>query len=914
MSGSGRKRSSKWDLKEERQHSLENVRESFRPVKAGLSYRDRELERGWFPPDVAGRNGNKWSVMESNEMIKSKHRSPSREPLPVNRGSYKSDGIDVDSMKMSPGFDDWRQQNRRHSPKSDWNRTRRSRSRSWSRSRSPSRSQSQSPIRGFRRQSGFHEKGRIRSGVSTQLCKDFGVGRCRRGSQCPFLHHEIQSHEDSWDNKRRKSVATKHFVPNDSKEFIMKGERSTNCCTEYLKGNCRRGASCRFVHDGASDVFGRGSMNEVTSERDIRNRDASPEGRVEQAPRRNTDIPCKFFAAGSCRKGKYCRFSHHVQARISPERRSRDDRREQGSNVEDMDKLWDAPKLSDADASNGVKRPWSEPKWTDTDTVNDAEKSWNGPKWSDTNTYIEAVKLTEEKNGQMGDSGPRISGWSTDHRLDHGSDINGALSEPKVSRVTVDSNKKEALQRKMENASVNVGHSEPRGTNELLVDMEMSPEWNYTIRPSNNALKQESLSTHEQATSKEASSWMPDGSSVLQPISIENSNVQHENITREGAAVALPYEGKNIIGNSAASLIDLNSANGVPGQSFGQNYPSSSSVPYSSLNAVGHGKPVISSQSSGGSVNDPQNLVLLHEATLNSKLNVGVANLAQVTSGTPPTQNMVSNEQLTQLTDLSASLAQLLGNGQQLPHLSAALNLHNAMQVPSFANSGGPVQPPSEATLNSNQDIPLHKQYGPISDSMESTKRDMSNKPPGFSLNSAGQIGITDGKLEVLSNKLLPSFAARPNSGENHNNQSSEKEHNLEPGRISEVMKAENGEGAEETKKIQEPNKGGLLENIDGDVKADESKKSKDSKGVRAFKFALVEFVKDLLKPAWKEGQISKEAYKNIVKKAVDKVTSTMQGTNIPQTQEKIDQYLSSSKPKLSKLVQAYVEKFQKAN
>lgn len=65
-----------------------------------------------------------------------------------------------------------------------------------------------------------------------------------------------------------------------------------------------------------------------------------------------------------------------------------------------------------------------------------------------------------------------------------------------------------------------------------------------------------------------------------------------------------------------------------------------------------------------------------------------------------------------------------------------------------------------------------------------------------------------------------------------------------------------------------------------------------------------MEFIKELLKPTWKEGQMSKDAYKNIVKKVVDKVTGTMQGATIPQTQEKIQQYLSFSKPKLTKLVQ----------
>jgi hypothetical protein len=102
-------------------------------------------------------------------------------------------------------------------------------------------------------------------------------------------------------------------------------------------------------------------------------------------------------------------------------------------------------------------------------------------------------------------------------------------------------------------------------------------------------------------------------------------------------------------------------------------------------------------------------------------------------------------------------------------------------------------------------------------------------------------------------------------------------------------------------------------QNTDQNGRPDDAKQTKDLKGIRTFKFALAEVVKELLKPAWKEGQITnKEDYKTIVKKVLDKVTATMQGPNIPQTQEKIDQYLSFSKPKLNKLVQAYVEKVQK--
>ena len=86
MSGS-RKRSSKWDSREERQYSLENARDSAWPAKAGVSFHDRESEHGYFSPEV-GRNGS--------DIIKSKHGLPSRESLPGSRGGQKDDNINVD--------------------------------------------------------------------------------------------------------------------------------------------------------------------------------------------------------------------------------------------------------------------------------------------------------------------------------------------------------------------------------------------------------------------------------------------------------------------------------------------------------------------------------------------------------------------------------------------------------------------------------------------------------------------------------------------------------------------------------------------------------------------------------------------------------------------------------------------------
>ncbi|CAA0813391.1 Unknown protein [Striga hermonthica] len=113
----------------------------------------------------------------------------------------------------------------------------------------------------------------------------------------------------------------------------------------------------------------------------------------------------------------------------------------------------------------------------------------------------------------------------------------------------------------------------------------------------------------------------------------------------------------------------------------------------------------------------------------------------------------------------------------------------------------------------------------------------------------------------------------------------------------------------EGNKAVDEENKG-----VKDSKKAEANAASKDEKAMRLLKHSLVEFVKDILKPTWKEGRLSRDVHKTIVKKVVDKVTGTVQPDHAPKTQDKVDQYLSSSKPKISKLVQAYVERSQKTD
>lgn len=89
-------------------------------------------------------------------------------------------------------------------------------------------------------------------------------------------------------------------------------------------------------------------------------------------------------------------------------------------------------------------------------------------------------------------------------------------------------------------------------------------------------------------------------------------------------------------------------------------------------------------------------------------------------------------------------------------------------------------------------------------------------------------------------------------------------------------------------------------------------KKSKDSRSMKHFKVALANFVKDELKSYWRQGILSKEAFKIIVKKIVDKVSGAMKSHHVPKSQSKINHYIDSSQRKLSKLVQGYLNKYAK--
>lgn len=98
----------------------------------------------------------------------------------------------------------------------------------------------------------------------------------------------------------------------------------------------------------------------------------------------------------------------------------------------------------------------------------------------------------------------------------------------------------------------------------------------------------------------------------------------------------------------------------------------------------------------------------------------------------------------------------------------------------------------------------------------------------------------------------------------------------------------------------------GRKDDTDGHFKRDDhvTHMHSESKAFKYFQSALIEFVKELVKPTWREGLLSKDAHKLIVKKAVDKVLSTLPTHQIPNTADSVKLYLSACQPKLAKLVE----------
>lgn len=731
--------------------------------------------------------------------------------------------------------------------------------------------------------------------ASSQLCRDFSVGMCRRGDQCRFLHEDNLRDECKPERERADRLRGRQET---SEAFSADNERLRYRTLDKVSNYDRSNRSSSFDHDHR------------------------------RQPLKNGNIPCKYFAMGRCHRDD-CRFSHDHPGGGGVKERVQYDRYAQ--HPDDENKYRNSPKWGDA---NGVSDRNSI-DWNDRDTrkmsytdktakkqaysrldqdMKDENISWNGPKWSDVAGVSDVARpnqWVDSNAGSVNFPEPPSAGIKTDERRGNNMD--------------------HMMWNRPQNGSNMANVDTFESTHVVTFDREV---W-VDVQGSHNQTAD--------GTSLQACEKIIEGASTQQlinnaghPLVSETSYVQQRDSNR----------GNNIMSNDDSNALKGVSISGntnqlfVPEQIFNQNSGTSVSMPFNfhetdERNAI----PVSPSK---GPETDPnrsdKQLLYPNQQDESKNLFKEFTNKHQVLESEVPhvdpgiPQNDMTSYQVAAITNLSASLSEILSNGKQLPELYAVLNSCSASVNSPVASTVG--QP--------NQTTMFQGQHVPIGDTIEPGKHGKTDEP------SEQGNHASDNKL-YEENKPTP-FEHLPHSSTDRISEVDNNNKHYELGEAKPLdqflLSSTDGPDSAKTEKVCSPVKACQVsptvkllkpdinleahqnfsiksenckpeedipsDNANPEGRVREGNTGKDEKEMRLFKVALVEYVKEILKPTWKEGQMSREVHKSIVKKVVDKVTGTIQGVHVPKTQEKVDQYLASSKPKLTKLVQAYTERLLK--
>ncbi|XP_022571651.1 protein FRIGIDA-ESSENTIAL 1-like [Brassica napus] len=93
---------------------------------------------------------------------------------------------------------------------------------------------------------------------------------------------------------------------------------------------------------------------------------------------------------------------------------------------------------------------------------------------------------------------------------------------------------------------------------------------------------------------------------------------------------------------------------------------------------------------------------------------------------------------------------------------------------------------------------------------------------------------------------------------------------------------------------------------LKSDERDGEARSDAGTKALRQFRTAVVETIKEMVKPLWREGRLTKEVHNMVVKRASEKIVSAaVQSHQVPTDSASVDQYLSMSATKIVKLVEA---------
>ncbi|KAL0369310.1 UNVERIFIED_CONTAM: Zinc finger CCCH domain-containing protein 55 [Sesamum calycinum] len=560
--GERRKRKSLWDKEEETKHFSELSEHNSWTGKEHSShdigrYHEYSASRPYTAPKSRDQSGQ-----PSRESTEANPVAPVNDSLVKSRQNA-SEGKEIGEgnryyQNLSPGFDGAERRKYNHSPENDRSHSRRylgrgrSRSRSRSRTRGRSRSRSlsrgrgrgssrsrsrsrsrsdgsardqtrsPSPIRDYRHQSyGWSDRKSVPD-KSSQICRDFTAGRCKRGSQCRFFHPKNVSHGDGVLEGDKTSESLRN-----------RAERSHNSKLSYSRGpgsDLQDDASVPY--HGKNDQFQNKVKSAVPCKDFIEGtRFTSVDKDIEHQPYRNEKPPCKYFAAGKCDRHN-CRFSHE-----DPKFKGLEGRQGEVTDshtLHDKSNNWSA--WNDATRiSNNVKPAGAGETSVTNSTGNTNNKSWGIPEWTDNSTSPNKRPSTPEATG--GDAG-----------------IAESIGKENMA------NKKEHLILQGLQLQNQDGYSVVQGQNTLQEDRSFSlKSWQQNVTPASQVLENNQVSSFQDVLNE-----VKDSRNTTHPIlfSGQNSNQNVENV----------FPGHSSISNetdSGQNMLCPNPSNGFSGDLSG---------------------------------------------------------------------------------------------------------------------------------------------------------------------------------------------------------------------------------------------------------------------------------------------------------------------------------------------------------